>query len=232
MGSRPYRLFSKTASVLILTTALARAGEPSAATTATTPCGVRQARAQFELGQAHMKLNAYEQAIDDFETGYACIPMPIFLYDIAQMARLSGQKTKALEYYRRYLAAEPQARERPAVERWIAVLSRTRGTKAAGGTRPVPPAATSPLVIAPPPAPLPAPAPAVVPASLPPAALTATRPAPERPSHRGRWIALGVVGGVLVVGGVVTAAILLTRPASDGVPHGFYNLGAIDSTPH
>src|SRR4051794_6419891 len=80
------------------------------------PCGVRRARAQFELGRAPLKLNDCLRALAGFEAGYACLPMPIFLYDIAQMARLSGQRPEALDFYRACLAAEPLARERVAVE--------------------------------------------------------------------------------------------------------------------
>jgi tetratricopeptide (TPR) repeat protein len=219
--------------VLVLLAAAPAAGQPEERP----PCSVRQARAQFELGQAHLKLEKYEQAMADFEAGYACIPMPVFLYDIAQMARFSGERAKALEFYRRYLAAEPHAREHVAVERWIAALSKPHGQPATPR-----PSAAAPVVIgptsAPPPRPpeptppLPVPPPAMP--AAPPAALTATivhRP-PEKPSHRGRWIALGVIGGVLVVGGAVTAGVLLGRPRDDGIPNGFHDLGAVDAAPH
>jgi len=225
--------------IVLVSMAAAAAAQPAARP----PCGVRQARAQFELGQAHLKLNDYLQAMADFEAGYACLPMPIFLYDIAQMARLSGQRAKALDFYRAYLAAEPHARERVAVERWIATLSKSTRSRSEAASRPTPGA---PVVIgpnataaartepAPPPAITPPPAPAPAPASIAvsPEALTVdAKPAPEKPSHRGRWIALGVIGGVLVVGGAVAAGVLLGRPA-DGVPHGFHDLGSVDAAPH
>ena len=101
--------------------------------------GQRVAKAQFELGQAHHKLGNYLQAMADFEAGYACVPLPLFLYDIAQMARLSGQRAKALDFYRRYLAAEPNARERVYVQRQIAVLSRAHATSPAPNDAAPPP---------------------------------------------------------------------------------------------
>jgi tetratricopeptide (TPR) repeat protein len=202
------------------------------------PCGVRQARAHFELGQAHLKLERYEQAMADFEAGWACIPMPVFLYDIAQMARFSGQRAKALDYYKRYLLAEPHARERVAVERWIAVLSKGRNQAQTAPPRP----SAAPVVIGPtavrpaepPPAPAPAPLPApAMPSSAPAVdAVAATPHVADKPSHRGRWIALGVVGGVLVVGGAVTAGVLLGRPQDSGIPNGFHDFGPVDAKPH
>jgi hypothetical protein len=230
------------ASILVLATAMARA-QPNA----NNGCNVRQAKAQFELGQAHIKLGNYELAMIDFEAGYDCIPLPLFLYDIAQMARMSGQRSKALEFYKRYLAAEPTARERPYVLRWIAALtphSKARppameAVPVHDTTAPAATGTTSPMVIAPTMTAQPAAAAAPTPPSSSPAVAelghpalsTAAAPAPsERPSHRRRWIALGVVGGVLVIGGAVTAGVLLGRGSSgSGVPSGFHDYGPIDS---
>src|SRR4051794_13236875 len=105
--------------------------------------GVRGAKAQFELGRAHVKLGAPEQAIQAFEAGYHCVPLPLFLYNIAQVARQSGQRGKALEYYRRYLAAEPAARDRVYVRRQIALLERAHKGE------PLPPSQAEPALIAP-----------------------------------------------------------------------------------
>lgn len=206
--------------LLLGSTAQAQVADPNCG-------GPRVAKAQFELGQAHNKVGNYALAMADFEAGYACVPLPIFLYDIAQMARLSGQRAKALEFYRRYLAEEPNARERVYVQRWIAALSRAHATPPEA-----PPAASTraPSLIAPtvpPPAVVTAPPPVVVVTPAPaPVLVTPPPPPPERPSHRGRWIALGVIGGVLVVGGAITAGILLGTHSSSGVPSGFHNLGS------
>lgn len=220
---RPVRLVGWLALVIVLLAAMAVKAEA-----ADPGCGGRVAKAQFELGQAHNKLGNYQQAMADFEAGYACVPLPLFLYDIAQMARLSGQRAKALEFYRRYLAAEPNARERVYVQRSIGVLSKAHATDA-----PPPPSPRAPPLIAPtapPPTAVVAPPPAVVPPSPPVVApllvVTPPPPAPEKPSHKGRWIALGVIGGVLVIGGAVTAGVLLGTKSSSGVPGNFHNLGS------
>jgi tetratricopeptide (TPR) repeat protein len=247
------RVIIWSASVLVLAASIARAQPGNGG------CGgVRQAKAQFELGQAHIKLGEYELAMIDFEAGYACIPLPLFLYDIAQMARMSGQRSKALEYYKRYLQAEPNAREKPYVLRWIAALSPHGKSKAPPpepAAEPEPPArapvattapatgtTTSPMVIAPtmttpPPslsttAPGGAGAPAASTTGAPgltaSADLTRSSTASERPSRRTRWIVLGVVGGALVIGGAITAGVLLSQKSS-GVPSGFHDLGPIDA---
>jgi tetratricopeptide (TPR) repeat protein len=231
------------ASILLLSSTFAHAQPNGNGCT-----GVRQAKAQFELGQAHIKLGNYELAMMDFEAGYACIPLPLFLYDIAQMARLSGQRAKALEYYKRYLDAEPTARERPYVVKWIAALSQHNHAKDPKAQPPDPAPAktsaptTSPMVIAPtltaapatPAATAPAPAPATLTSTdLVRRSSPASAPAPEHSSHRGAWIALGVVGGALVVAGAVTLGVLLgTRSSSSAVPSGFHDLGGIDSFAH
>ena len=206
--------------------------------------GVRGAKAQFELGRAHIKLGAYEQAIADFEAGYRCVPLPLFLYNIAQVARQSGQRGKALEYYRRYLAAEPGARDRVWVKRQIAHLARAHGdepppsasmppapeliapTAATIVPSTMPPAASLPSTM--PPAASPPSASATTASTM--AAVDLTQPAtpPPKPAHRGRWIALGVVLGVVVVGGAITAGVLLSDHGP-GTPSGFHNLGSFDA---
>ncbi len=223
MIHRPVRLLVLVLVVLLGMAANVEAADPGCG-------GERVAKAQFELGQAHHKLGNYLQAMADFEAGYACVPLPLFLYDIAQMARLSGQRGKALEFYRRYLAAEPNARERVYVQRWIAVLSRAHATSPSSDVPPAPGTRAPPLlaptapppvaVVAPPPPAVAPPPPVVAPV------LVVTPPPPEKPSHKGRWIALGIIGGVLVVGGAVTAGVLLGTKSSSGVPSNFHNLGS------
>src|SRR5262245_30000790 len=102
-----------------LPAAVARADKPSAADERT-----QRAKAHYELGQAHYKLGEYEQAMRDFEAGYQCRPLPQFLYNIAQVARLSGRPQKALDYFKRYLAVAPSPRERQEAEGWIASIER------------------------------------------------------------------------------------------------------------
>jgi tetratricopeptide (TPR) repeat protein len=217
------------------------------------------ARLHYQAGRAHLERGEFAEAIREFETGYKIKPLPLFLYNIAQVERVAGQTQRALEDYERYLKAEPSAPDRADVERWIALLRQslreaptpappaTAAEPADGGAEP---ATTNPAgapldggaeaATNPPPAgatPTPAngdvtPPSARVPLTAPNAAISAPEAAaprhpPEKQSRRKLWIAVGTVGGVLVVGAVVTA-IAVTLGGGNGVPSGYNNWGALD----
>jgi hypothetical protein len=242
---------------ILLAAAGARAEEPGC-------IGKRQAKGYFELGQGHLKLGDYESAISDFEMGYRCAALPLFLFDIAEAARVSGQTAKALDYYHRFLITKPTARDRAYVQQQIALLKRHGGAQPPTGAhaQPAPPpiAEARPELTTPPGASVhaepppradvtpptepsvhtepPSPSPSLhepsasVPASAnePGPSLLMTVPPPRQaPRHRGRWIAVGVVAGALVIGGAVTTAILLTRGDS-GLPAGFHSLGVVTAS--
>ncbi|MGZ3441560.1 MAG: tetratricopeptide repeat protein [Polyangia bacterium] len=80
--------------------AVAAAQEPAT----TTP--EQQARAHYNLGSNHIKLGEYDAAIADFQAGYKLKPLPLFLFNIAQAARVSGKAELAVEYYQQYIEAE------------------------------------------------------------------------------------------------------------------------------
>src|SRR5438309_6560286 len=63
----------------------------------------QRSRVHFKLGEGHLQLKEYDEAIREFEIGYRYKPLPLFLYNIAQVAALAGQRDKALDYYERYL---------------------------------------------------------------------------------------------------------------------------------
>ena len=171
------------------------------------------ARAHFTRGRNYANANEYDAAIREFRSGFDAQPHPLFLFNIAQCARRGGHNELAAEYYTKYLAAEPNAPDRVEVKRWIAFLQ-----KRPSGVAPAPA-----VVEAPPPVATVAPAPAPAPA------LTVVAPAPEvKRSRKPLWIALGVVGGVLVAGGL-TVGLLLGLPSHAGPPAGYANLGSIEA---
>jgi hypothetical protein len=242
------------------------------------------AKIHYQTGRAHLERGEFADAIREFETGYKLQPLPLFIYNIAQVERVAGQTQKALEDYERYLKAEPHAPERADVERWIALLRQSlqgaptpanpappsttaEPTPAPGGdgasanpaaTNPPSAGATpspdggseaaNPAATNPPPAgasPPPAAARATpadatpsslrVPLTAPSAAVSAPgsvalplRHHPETPSRRKLWITVGAVGGVLVVGAVVTAIAVSVSGGGSGVPSGYNNWGAVD----
>lgn len=93
---------------------------------------LKKGRAYFSLGLNHFELKQYEQAIADFKAGYALTPRPLFLYNIAQSARATGKRDMAIEYYRKYVAAEtdPTAPEVEDAGRWIDRLSHAAASTA------------------------------------------------------------------------------------------------------
>jgi tetratricopeptide (TPR) repeat protein len=150
------------------------------------------ARAHFERGQRLFKVSRYREALEEFKEAYLIKPDPSFLYNIAQCHRLLGERADAIMFYRRYLEAAPQSRNRPEVEKRIADLEEAN--------RPAASITPPPAAVAPPPPPPAAP-------SAPEAAVTGQAAAPEeRPVYQRWWFWTGV--GAAVAAGVVTAVLL------------------------
>ena len=86
----------------------ARADEPTAAPAApSAPAPREAAREHYRRGKALQAQGAYADAIAEYEQGFALVPTPEFLFNIAQCHRLSGNAPDAVDYYRRYLDAAP-----------------------------------------------------------------------------------------------------------------------------
>ncbi len=71
--------------------------EPSAAVEA-------QARARFSEGNLAYDLAEFQQALDAYSEAYRLVPLPGFLFNIAQCHRQLGNVERAAFFYRRYLA--------------------------------------------------------------------------------------------------------------------------------
>src|SRR5580700_1793322 len=67
-------------------------------------------------GLAAFNSGHYPQAIELFEKGYAASALPGFLFNIALAYRRLGDCPRALEYYRRFLTASPDAPNRKKIE--------------------------------------------------------------------------------------------------------------------
>jgi tetratricopeptide (TPR) repeat protein len=183
---------------------------------------VKQAREHYRLGEAAFRVGDFERARSEFESGYALVPRPGFLLNMAHSERRLGRLRNARALYKRYLLADPESKQRDEVLGLIAKLdgaiadeekasAEARDAEARPAEPPPAPAA--------PPAPAHAPA---VPAAVPPAGdgevtpaatLGVRAPEPgERPSGAPfytRWWFWGVVGAVAV--GVAAGAVLATR---------------------
>ncbi len=134
----------------------------------------------------------YEQGVEEFEKAYGLSPLPGFLYNMALGKRMLGRCAESAELYRRYLVADPKAKNRKKVEARLEEMERC-----AEGQKPKPsqePADEAPVVLEPAPPP-PPPPPAV-----------AAEPEPKRSSPL-PWIsaALAVAAGGTAAGLLVSA---------------------------
>lgn len=99
--------------------AQAARAEPSAAVTSARD---EEARSLFHAGRAAMSEGRYEDALGYFERAYELSPRAALLFNIGAVAERLRRDRDALEAYRAYLAAAPEAENRLEVERRIALL--------------------------------------------------------------------------------------------------------------
>lgn len=148
----------------------------------------------------------FKTSIDLLTQAYAIDPQPVLLYNLARAHEGLGNVDAAIEAYEGFLAKEPKAVDRGAIEQRLATLRRQRDEHIAAQK-----AREAEAQAAPPPPPPVAPAPA--PSPPPPAAAQEPPPAPERK----RSVLPLVVGGAGVAGlgaGIVFGLMANSR-ASD-----------------
>jgi hypothetical protein len=161
-----------------------------------------QARQRFERGQRLSAEHKFIEALAEFSAGYELSGKPLFLFNMAECARSSGDRARAQKGYERYLDADPngkladKARERL---RELGAPPPAAAPVAAPAPAPVPP---------PPPAPAPPPpsaAPAVAVAPVVNTALTAPPPPASKPVWKrpALWIGIGVAASAIIVAGAV-----------------------------
>jgi tetratricopeptide (TPR) repeat protein len=183
--------------VLLVFSTVAVQAAPPAADAAV----VAEARRHFERGQRLFKVSRYREALEEFKEAYLAKSDPVFLYNVAQCHRLLGERQDAITFYRRYLEAAPESRNRSEVERRIADLE-----AAAQRETPVTPPAPT---LAPPPV-------ITAPTSAPEAAVSVPVPvAEQRPVYKRWWFWAGLAA---VAAGTVTA-VALSRGGSDCGPN-------------
>jgi tetratricopeptide (TPR) repeat protein len=148
-----------------------------------------RARGHFEDGLVLYKEERYQEALDEFERGYALAPRPRFLISIGQCHRRPGALASARVAFRKFLAAVPQDdADRPRVEEMLREVEATLGPD---------------RLALPPEPPTPAPPRTTLPAL---AGLTAPPPEARRTSRR-TW-------GIAAVAAVVAVSVgvyLMTR---------------------
>jgi tetratricopeptide (TPR) repeat protein len=68
------------------------------------------AKAHFKQGKAYQEAGAFLRAADEFKAAYALDPRAEMLFDAAQAYRLGGDKPHAIEFFKGYLAAQPEGK--------------------------------------------------------------------------------------------------------------------------
>jgi tetratricopeptide (TPR) repeat protein len=75
------------------------------------PNSVREeAKAHFTLGTVRLDGKRYADAIAEYTAAYRTLPLPELLYNIGRSHDLAGSPVNALEFYLRYLGADPDGR--------------------------------------------------------------------------------------------------------------------------
>lgn len=84
----------------------------------------RQAKSHFKLGVDFYNSGDYDSALREYQAAYAALPIPDILFNIAQVYRLKGNKSVAVDYYKQYLAAEPEGVASAESRMMVATLAR------------------------------------------------------------------------------------------------------------
>ena len=81
-----------------------------------------KAKALYDKGDVQFNLGRYKEAIDLFTQAYEAYDDPQLLFNIGQAYRLDNNCSKAIFFYKRYLALKPKAANRAEVEAFIGKL--------------------------------------------------------------------------------------------------------------
>jgi Tetratricopeptide repeat len=95
----------------------------SVAYAAPAPEVLAQAKAHFEAGRAAYDARDFERAISEFEQAQALAPSPMLDHNIGLAHEQLGHTAEAVDHYRRYLKARPDAPNRAEGEKRIATLA-------------------------------------------------------------------------------------------------------------
>jgi tetratricopeptide (TPR) repeat protein len=162
------------------------------------PRGKQSAEAHYRKGMKAYTLGHFPEAIEEFEKAYDLRSEPIFLYNIAQSHRQNNSPQRAIFFYRRYIEAQPDAKNRADIEQRIKDLQSQLDAQSEN--------VTAPPLAPPPPAPLPLVQP-MPPTVAEPEPVTQVQPDAAQSKGRGLRIA-GVTIGVVGVASAVTGVFL------------------------
>ena len=90
---------------------------------------LKQAQEAFDQAQVDYLQGKYDEAADKFKQAHAARAFPQFLYNVGAAYHMKGKKTsdpaayeQAINYYKKYLADDPQAADKVKIEKTITVL--------------------------------------------------------------------------------------------------------------
>lgn len=166
-------------------------------------------RAHFQRGQRLSASGEYAAAYREFAAGYALTARPLFLFNMAEAARASGDLARARENYLEFLRVDPNSELAVTAQARLADLDRAAGGGPSSDDPTGPPAVTTgpgatgsePLPLLPPSATLPQPTGASFPAER---FATDTRGGDSSPVWK-KWPFWAVVG--VVAGGAAVYAV-------------------------
>jgi tetratricopeptide (TPR) repeat protein len=185
----------------------------------------REARRRFDEAEISYRGGRYAEAVVEYQAGYAAMPLPGFLVNIAQCQRRLGDLKTARATYREFVLVAPDSRLVPEVEKLIHQLDGLIADLASGGDGAAAAQigtgtgadvhATDPN--APPPLALAAPGPSTNDAAL--VASPAPISAAATPRSHARWWIWGGVAAAAVAAGVI-AGLALASPGTTTINSG------------
>jgi len=93
----------------------------------------KRAGKHVEEGDRYKEAGEYDKAAREYEKAYELVPHPELFFNLAQVFRLGGKKEKALEYYERYLAVQPNGRAADQAEKFARQMRKQLGKTRSGG---------------------------------------------------------------------------------------------------
>jgi tetratricopeptide (TPR) repeat protein len=110
------------------TPAWAQASPTAQPAGATPPSAAAHARAAelFRKSVDTYRSGNFKQTIDLLNEAYALEPQPVLLYNLARAQEGIGDNDAAIDTYEKFLAQEPNAKDRGAIEQRLATLRRQR----------------------------------------------------------------------------------------------------------
>jgi tetratricopeptide (TPR) repeat protein len=94
------------------------------------PAAEARARRQFARGERLYSLGRFREALAAYRAAYRALPMPAFVFNLAQCYRNLGDRGRAIALYRRYLVLDPEAEDRAEIEHTIEELERAEAREA------------------------------------------------------------------------------------------------------